>query len=657
MSETAFTRVSRIRLLALEEEGDKRARRVVAPARTSRADAEQHPVARPRVPDDRRDAARHRARADARRAGVARRHRDRDLRGVHAVRSRAEDVRAAAQRALGARVVAAARVRHELLAAARADPRVHRARQRRAAGQGIAARAVRHRGRDPHDGRRRRAGGRDRDRGARADPLDLRVRRHRRARGDAAAHRHGRGRSRRHRRRGDRHRDRRRASRGCPRTTRQHRQHRRTRVPEGPRRAQRERRGERAGAPEPAAPRTSCRSRSASPSCCARCRPRSSTWRSSSTSTAAPPGSSRWRTCSRRSSARSPTSTTSTSRPSSGCRTARCAFPGRTPIDEVNELLDVELPDEEWDTVGGLVFNALGHVPDRGRVLHRSTGSSSAPNACRVARIVSVIITRVGPVAAEARRPSAASDVPVGIRRRSSAGPTSGSRRCRTSSSGRRSRSSPTGRRRRARRSAACAPPTRRRSCSSTRPACTSRARCSASAPTSGRSRRWPRSTCVCFLIEATDPIGRGDRFVAERLAAVAHAGRARGNKVDVAGPRRRSREHLAIVGRRAGRLRGVRAALGAHRRAAPTRCSASSKPGCPRVRTTTPTASSAISPNRSSPPSCVREQLLADRARRAAALDRGHDRGDRGAAKPRRVRARAARGRAGRARLTERAS
>jgi CBS domain containing-hemolysin-like protein len=37
--------------------------------------------------------------------------------------------------------------------------------------------------------------------------------------------------------------------------------------------------------------------------------------------------------------------------------------PGRTPIDEVNELLDVDLPQDEWDTVGGLVFNALGHVP------------------------------------------------------------------------------------------------------------------------------------------------------------------------------------------------------------------------------------------------------------------------------------------------------
>ncbi|MFM7272035.1 MAG: hemolysin family protein [Actinomycetes bacterium] len=40
--------------------------------------------------------------------------------------------------------------------------------------------------------------------------------------------------------------------------------------------------------------------------------------------------------------------------------------PGRTPIDEVGEALGVELPDEEWDTLGGLVFNVLGRVPEQG---------------------------------------------------------------------------------------------------------------------------------------------------------------------------------------------------------------------------------------------------------------------------------------------------
>ena len=38
----------------------------------------------------------------------------------------------------------------------------------------------------------------------------------------------------------------------------------------------------------------------------------------------------------------------------------------RMPIDELNELLDTELPEGDWDTVGGLVFNLLGHVPVEG---------------------------------------------------------------------------------------------------------------------------------------------------------------------------------------------------------------------------------------------------------------------------------------------------
>ncbi|MDQ3955864.1 MAG: hemolysin family protein [Actinomycetota bacterium] len=38
----------------------------------------------------------------------------------------------------------------------------------------------------------------------------------------------------------------------------------------------------------------------------------------------------------------------------------------RMRIDEVNEMLDVELPHEEWDTVGGLVFGLMGRVPSPG---------------------------------------------------------------------------------------------------------------------------------------------------------------------------------------------------------------------------------------------------------------------------------------------------
>jgi CBS domain containing-hemolysin-like protein len=38
----------------------------------------------------------------------------------------------------------------------------------------------------------------------------------------------------------------------------------------------------------------------------------------------------------------------------------------RLPLDELSELLDTDLPDGDWDTVGGLVLSLLGHVPSEG---------------------------------------------------------------------------------------------------------------------------------------------------------------------------------------------------------------------------------------------------------------------------------------------------
>ena len=35
-------------------------------------------------------------------------------------------------------------------------------------------------------------------------------------------------------------------------------------------------------------------------------------------------------------------------------------------VEELNDVLHAELPDEEWDTVGGFVFGTLEHVPVRG---------------------------------------------------------------------------------------------------------------------------------------------------------------------------------------------------------------------------------------------------------------------------------------------------
>jgi len=43
--------------------------------------------------------------------------------------------------------------------------------------------------------------------------------------------------------------------------------------------------------------------------------------------------------------------------------------PGRMPIDDVSDELGTELPDTEWDTVGGLMLNLLGHVPEDGEAV------------------------------------------------------------------------------------------------------------------------------------------------------------------------------------------------------------------------------------------------------------------------------------------------
>ncbi len=39
---------------------------------------------------------------------------------------------------------------------------------------------------------------------------------------------------------------------------------------------------------------------------------------------------------------------------------------GRIAIGDLNDLLDVELPDDDWETLGGLIFNTLEHVPVAG---------------------------------------------------------------------------------------------------------------------------------------------------------------------------------------------------------------------------------------------------------------------------------------------------
>lgn len=42
---------------------------------------------------------------------------------------------------------------------------------------------------------------------------------------------------------------------------------------------------------------------------------------------------------------------------------------GRMPVDEFNNLLGADLPDDDWDTVGGLIFGRLGRVPEQGETV------------------------------------------------------------------------------------------------------------------------------------------------------------------------------------------------------------------------------------------------------------------------------------------------
>ena len=41
----------------------------------------------------------------------------------------------------------------------------------------------------------------------------------------------------------------------------------------------------------------------------------------------------------------------------------------RMPLDELNDLMHLGLPEGDWDTVGGLVFDLLGHVPSEGEAV------------------------------------------------------------------------------------------------------------------------------------------------------------------------------------------------------------------------------------------------------------------------------------------------
>ena len=66
----------------------------------------------------------------------------------------------------------------------------------------------------------------------------------------------------------------------------------------------------------------------------------------------------------------------------------------RLSVDELNELLGTHLPNEEWDTLGGLLFGLLGHVPAPGERVEVE-GIRLTAERIRGRRIAKVLVKRL----------------------------------------------------------------------------------------------------------------------------------------------------------------------------------------------------------------------------------------------------------------------
>jgi len=76
---------------------------------------------------------------------------------------------------------------------------------------------------------------------------------------------------------------------------------------------------------------------------------------------------------------------------------------GRLSIDDVNDLLDVNLPHDEWDTVAGLMYGLLGAVPTQGETVSYDNLVFTAEKV-QGRRISKVLIKRREPEEVEAER-------------------------------------------------------------------------------------------------------------------------------------------------------------------------------------------------------------------------------------------------------------
>ena len=74
---------------------------------------------------------------------------------------------------------------------------------------------------------------------------------------------------------------------------------------------------------------------------------------------------------------------------------------GGLQVEELNDVLDVELPDEEWDTVGGFLFGTLEHVPAPGESVEhggwRFTAEKVDGRRVKVVRVAATSADAAGP--------------------------------------------------------------------------------------------------------------------------------------------------------------------------------------------------------------------------------------------------------------------
>ncbi len=76
----------------------------------------------------------------------------------------------------------------------------------------------------------------------------------------------------------------------------------------------------------------------------------------------------------------------------------RYIFDARISIDDLNELLGLELPSEEWDSLGGLMYNLMGKIPKQGETVVYSNLRLTAHRVLgkRIYKVLLEILDREG---------------------------------------------------------------------------------------------------------------------------------------------------------------------------------------------------------------------------------------------------------------------